>query len=108
MSGLNTGVRHVSKAVAEVKQDNRLVRYFKETRAELRKVHWPTRKEARNLTLIVLATTIAMTILLGVLDFVFSWFSEGVFVNSDPIRLIILIVLAAGGLVALVIAMRRQ
>ena len=94
---------------AEVRQDNRLVRYFKETRAELRKVHWPTRKEARNLTLIVLAVTVLMGVFLGViLDSLFAWFSEGLFVTFDPIRLIILIVLGVAGLVTLIVALRRQ
>jgi preprotein translocase subunit SecE len=53
--------------VSEVKQENRFKRYFKETRAEVRKVHWPTRKEARSLTTVVLVITIAMTIFLGVI-----------------------------------------
>ena len=99
----------MTKAAVEVKQDNRLVRYLKETRAELRKVHWPTRKEARNLTLIVLGVTVAMSVLLGILDFVFSWLSGGVFVNPvDPVRLIVVLVLGLAGLVALVIALRRR
>lgn len=52
--------------------NNRIVRYFKETRAELRKVTWPTRREATNLTLIVLAVTFAMAVILGAVDFVFT------------------------------------
>lgn len=52
--------------------DNRLVRYFKETRAELRKVTWPTRQQATNLTLIVLAVTVAMAIFLGAVDLLFA------------------------------------
>jgi preprotein translocase subunit SecE len=59
-------------AQAAPKPDNRLVRYFKETRAELRKVSWPTRKQATNLTLIVLAVTVAMAIFLGAVDLLFS------------------------------------
>lgn len=100
----------MAKAAAEVKQDNRLVRYFKETRAELRKVHWPTRQEALNLTVIVLSVTVAMAILLGgVLDPLFTWLSGGVFAsNVDPIRLIIVIVTGLAGLVALVVVLRRQ
>jgi preprotein translocase subunit SecE len=54
------------------KQDNRLVRYFKETRTEVRKVVWPTRRQATNLTLIVLGVTMAMSVFLGVLDYVFQ------------------------------------
>ncbi|MGQ9459136.1 MAG: preprotein translocase subunit SecE [Anaerolineae bacterium] len=60
-----------AKAVSE-KRENRIVRYFKETRAELRKVTWPTRQEALNLTGIVLAVTIFMAALLGLLDFLFA------------------------------------
>lgn len=45
---------------------------MRETRAELRKVTWPTTDEARNLTVIVLIVTVAMSILLWLLDLVFS------------------------------------
>jgi preprotein translocase subunit SecE len=67
----------VSKAPATATQagpkpDNRLVRYLKETRAELRKVSWPTRQQAINLTLIVLAVTVAMAIFLGAVDLLFA------------------------------------
>ncbi len=54
------------------KPDNALVRYFKETRAEIRKVSWPTREEATNLTLIVLGVTVAMAIFLGAVDYIFA------------------------------------
>lgn len=57
---------------AAQKSENRLVRYFKETRAELRKVTWPTRQQATNLTLIVLAVTLAMALFLGAFDLIFS------------------------------------
>ena len=60
----------MTKAVA--RRENFLVRYFKETRAELRKVNWPTRRQAINLTLIVLAVTAFMAALLGVIDYLFS------------------------------------
>ncbi len=54
------------------KPDNALVRYFKETRAEIRKVSWPTREEAVNLTLIVLGVTVAMAVFLGTVDYIFA------------------------------------
>jgi len=99
----------VTKAAAEVKQDNRLVRYFKETRAELRKVHWPGRKEARNLTLIVLSVTVAMSALLGLLDLFFSWLTGGVLVSPvDPIRVIVLIVLVVASAALLLVVLREQ
>ena len=55
-----------------IKPENALVRYFKETRAEVRKVSWPTREEATNLTVIVLAVTVAMAVFLGTIDFIFA------------------------------------
>ncbi len=51
---------------------DRLIEYFKDTRGELRKTSWPTREQATNLTLIVLAVTIVMAAFLGALDFVFA------------------------------------
>jgi preprotein translocase subunit SecE len=54
-------------------------RYFNETIGELRKVTWPTRKEATNLTIVVVAVTFAMGALLGLLDYVFSVFFAWVF-----------------------------
>jgi preprotein translocase subunit SecE len=95
--------------VADVKQDNRVVHYFKETRAELKKVNWPTRREARNLTIIVLAVTFAMTVVLGlVFDPVAAWLFKGILVDRNPLQIFIGIGVSIIGLVALVIAMRRQ
>jgi len=56
------------------RQPNAIQRYFKETIGELRKVSWPTRKEATNLTLIVIVVTVAMGIFLGFLDFLYTKF----------------------------------
>ena len=46
--------------------------YIKETIGELRKVSWPTRSEAWNLTVVVLIVLFAMTIFLGTLDLAYS------------------------------------
>jgi preprotein translocase subunit SecE len=62
----------VAKAAKVARKENRIIRYFRETRSELRKVVWPTRQEATNLTIIVLAVTALMSALLGFLDFVFT------------------------------------
>jgi len=61
----------VSRA-ATVKKENAIIRYLRETRAELRKVTWPTRDEVIRLTLIVLAVTAFMAILLGAIDYIFA------------------------------------
>lgn len=67
-----------SAAVVTPKEDNAVVKYFKETRAELRKVVWPTRDETKNLTIIVVSVTVAMAIFLGLLDYVFQIVTAGV------------------------------
>lgn len=56
----------------QVKKPNAIQRWWKETIGELRKVSWPTILEARRLTGIVLIVMVATSVLLGLLDFVFS------------------------------------
>ncbi len=58
--------------VREVQKENRIVQYIRETRAELRKVVWPTREEATNLTIIVVATIVAMSAFFGVIDYLLT------------------------------------
>ena len=57
---------------ASKKKSNPVVRYLRETRAELKKVTWPTRPEATKLTIIVLIVVAFMSALLGILDYIFS------------------------------------
>lgn len=59
-------------AKPRVPAENRLVRFYRETRAELRKVVWPPRQEATNLTLIVIAVSVAVGLFLGTVDYVFT------------------------------------
>ncbi len=54
------------------KKENKLVRYLRETRAEIGKVVWPTRRQTIHLTAIVFGVTVAMSLLLGFLDWVFA------------------------------------
>ncbi len=53
-------------------QNNPVVRYLKETRAEMAKVTWPTREEAIRLTGVVLAVTAGMALFLGIVDAIFA------------------------------------
>jgi len=62
----------VTTAAKKKKKENQIVRYFKQTRAELRKVTWPARDEAIRLTAIVLGVTVAMAAFLGLLDYLFT------------------------------------
>jgi preprotein translocase subunit SecE len=63
----------VEKKVPQ-KAPNRIQRYFRETIGELRKVSWPSRQEALNLTIVVLIVIISMSTFLGVLDFIYARF----------------------------------
>ena len=55
-----------------VKKENRFAKFYTETRSELRKVVWPSRKEWVNLTIVVIATSIAVGAVLGLIDYVFE------------------------------------
>jgi preprotein translocase subunit SecE len=50
------------------KKPNAISRFVRETVGELRKVSWPTRQEAINLTIIVLIVMVATSIFLYAVD----------------------------------------
>ena len=87
--------------------DNALVQYLRDTRAELRKVHWPSRQEAENLTKIVLVVTVSMAALLGLLDYLFS-LELGGLVSSSPVAIGVLIFVAVASALAVVIVNRQM
>ena len=62
----------VDKKTEKKTGENRFFRYLRETYYELRRVSWPTRSEAINLTVIVIAVTTFMAIVLGLMDYLFS------------------------------------
>jgi preprotein translocase subunit SecE len=54
------------------KKPNAILVWYRATVGELRKVTWPTPKDAWRLTRIVLLVVAAMSALLGTLDYLFS------------------------------------
>lgn len=50
----------------------KIIGFFKEVRAEIKKVNWPTRKETVRYTLIVVAVSAVVAIYLGGIDFLFT------------------------------------
>lgn len=50
----------------------KFLNYLKEARAELAKVNWPTRQQAMRLTVVVVIFTVAVSMFIGSLDYVFS------------------------------------
>ncbi|MBN1813714.1 MAG: preprotein translocase subunit SecE [Anaerolineae bacterium] len=89
------------------KGENVVIRYLRDTRAELRKVRWPTRQEAWSLTKIVLAVTISMALFLGLLDTVFAWWLGGL-VGGSVIAIALAVVVVIGSIAALVVLSLRR
>lgn len=54
------------------RKEGRIKRWWRETTGELRKVNWPTPREAWRLTKIVILVMVAMGVVLGGLDFAFT------------------------------------
>lgn len=81
--------------------------YLRETVGELRKVHWPTRTEARNLTLVVLAVTFIMAAFLGLFDLLFERLILGILV-SNVIAIAIGVVIVLSILVLVFFASRER
>jgi len=55
------------------KSENAIIRYFRDTRAEIAKVTWPTREEGIRLTWVVTVVTIIAAIVLFGVDSLFSF-----------------------------------
>jgi preprotein translocase subunit SecE len=91
-----------SKAAKRTKSQNAIIRYLRDTRAELRKVRWPTRQEAWGLTRIVLAVTVALALFMWLLDYLFSLMLSGL-VNQNIVAIIVASVVLAGSIATFVI-----
>lgn len=88
-----------STAATATREDHAIVRYFKETRAELRKVTWPTRDETKTLTTIIVIVTVTMAAFLGMLDYIFQLVAAGI-IAGDFIRIGVAVILFIGGVAA--------
>jgi preprotein translocase subunit SecE len=55
----------------EQQQENVVARTIRETRSELRKVVWPTREETTRLTIVVVAISVTIGLILFVGDSIF-------------------------------------
>jgi preprotein translocase subunit SecE len=89
------------------KKENAVLAYFRSTRTELRKVHWPTREQAWNLTKIVFAVTLSMAVFLGIiLDNILSIGLQQLLAGSVA-AMIITSALIIGGIVAAIVMSRQ-
>ncbi|MDY6877430.1 MAG: preprotein translocase subunit SecE [Chloroflexota bacterium] len=94
------------KSGKKQKKENAIKRYLRETRAELRKVHWPTRQEALNLTKVVMGVTVSMSLFLGLLDRLFALGLGGV-ISGDAIAIGSVVGVTVVSIVVIVILNRR-
>ncbi len=64
--------------MADIKPNNQvrgnpLVNYFNESKSELQKVTWPTRKTLINHTLTVIALCLGLAVFIGAVDFALNY-----------------------------------
>ncbi len=52
---------------------SRTTNFFKEVRAELKKVTWPSRQETWRYTLVVILISAGVALFLGACDLIFQW-----------------------------------
>ena len=60
----------------------KLVEYIKETRAEMRHVTWPTRKQALNYTFLVIGMSVVVALILAFADKMFALGLERIILNK--------------------------
>ena len=63
----------MAEAAKAKKSGNRIVKFFKEVKSELKKVTWPSKKQVTRNTLVVIAAVIIIGIVIWVLDLLFSF-----------------------------------
>ncbi len=73
-AGLLVGAIVIAIAIGAFTRFGRGVReYLVESQFELRKVVWPTRDETVRTTLVIIAITIVLSLLLGLIDLILKW-----------------------------------
>jgi len=51
---------------------NKIVNYLKNSKSELKKVNWPTKRVTLNYTLLVIGISILVAVFLALADYIFS------------------------------------
>ena len=65
---------NTKKEIAKPKKERRFhpIRYIKEMVAEVKRLTWPTKKEVGSYTLVGIVFVVAVAIIIGVLDYLFT------------------------------------
>ena len=53
-------------------QINKLVQYIKDSKNEIKKVTWPTKKEIKQHTILVITISLAVAAFLGLVDYILT------------------------------------
>ena len=51
---------------------SRITRFIQDSWQELKKVNWPTPQQARNLTILVIAVSVVVSVYISLFDYVFG------------------------------------
>lgn len=62
-----------SRKTTMMERWQQLVQFLQEVRTELKKVHWPTRKEVVGSTVVVIVSVIIVSFFLGGIDVILQW-----------------------------------
>jgi preprotein translocase subunit SecE len=57
---------------------SRIQRFVQDSWQELKKVNWPTPQQARNLTVMVLVVSAAVSVYIGIFDIAFGWIATAI------------------------------
>ena len=57
----------------KTKKSGKISTYFRELKAELKRISWPTFKQVRNNTGVVIAFIVVLGVFIAVVDFLFNW-----------------------------------
>ena len=68
----------MAESVKKPSIGTRMAKYFKEVKAELKKVVWPTFPQTVNNTIIVITAILMVGVILFVLDFIFAGTISGI------------------------------
>ena len=61
---------------------NKLTNYIKGSIEEMKKVTWPTKKQTKNLTLLVIGISVTVALFLGALDYILTYIFQ-FFINHS-------------------------
>lgn len=66
-------MKNVATAPSKPALWNKLTKFIREVRSEMRKVSWPNRKELITYTIVVIVTVVIVALFTSVVDVIITW-----------------------------------